>query len=112
MLFIFEPKDIFFFIKSTVFILCYDVIGSLEKTNEPRPCAGTTATVYKLFHKAPVRLKHMHESHTMNEVLALVQAQALCLAGKVSISLRDEQKGKVLLNTSRIKSVKGAKNSN
>lgn len=81
--------------------------GTVEKVGDSRPCVGTTVTVSGLFCRAPVRAKHMKESPTMSEVVARVQAQAICLAGKVSISLRDEEKGKILLNTSRIKSVKG-----
>jgi len=85
----------------------YIVEGVVDKLSDERPSAGTTVTVYNLFHKQPVRKKHTNETKSLKEIVELVQGLAISLAGKISLSLRDEQNGKVLINTSRITSIKG-----
>lgn len=91
------------------FILQFSYLfsGSVGKLSEGRPCCGTTVTITDLFGKCPVRRKRVSDSHTMNEVFHMVRCFAVSLAGKISISLRDEQKGKVLMNTTRSKNTKG-----
>ena len=75
--------------------------------DENRPCCGTTITINGLFHKQPIRCKRLNAAQVITDVTHMVQAFCVALSGKVSLSLRDEQRNKVLLNTSHCKSISG-----
>ncbi|XP_067939925.1 DNA mismatch repair protein Mlh3-like [Watersipora subatra] len=85
-----------------------DTAGKVTKSTKERPCAGTTVTIHNPFYKNSNSRKEINESKELQDVVLLVQGLAVLFAGKISMSLRDECRDKVLINTSNIKSMKEA----
>ncbi|RUS83025.1 hypothetical protein EGW08_009213 [Elysia chlorotica] len=71
---------------------------ALIQADVPRPCAGTTVTAFDLFHNMPVRRKRLNETLEMEAIRYRLSGIAL-IWPLVSISLRDDATGHVILQT-------------
>ena len=78
--------------------------GPVVESELSRPSAGSTMTVYDLFYNLPVRRKSLCESMVLVKVTQAVSAVAL-LHPSISFSVRNNQTGDCLLQTSRVSSV-------
>jgi len=83
------------------------LVGSLEKQDEPRPSSGTTVTVTKLFDQTPIKKDFKTGSRTIDSVLLKLKCLAIVHCSQASFSCRDARSGQVILNTGRVKSMKG-----
>ena len=78
--------------------------GPVVECDLSRPSAGSTMTIHDLFYNLPVRRKSMCESMVLVKVTQVVSAIAL-LHPSISFSIRNNQTGDCLLQTSRASSV-------
>ncbi|KAK3093602.1 hypothetical protein FSP39_017962 [Pinctada imbricata] len=70
----------------------------------PRPSKGTTVTAHDMFHNLPVRRKSTNESLEFERVRQRLEAIAL-VQPDISISLRNDVTGNVVLQTQKVNSI-------
>ena len=85
----------------------YNIVGTLELAENARPSKGSTVSVFKLFNQSPHQQSSKSSNRIMTDILSKVQSLAIVHCGQASFTLRDERKGKVILNTGRVKNVRG-----
>lgn len=78
-------------------------LPTIESRN-PRPSPGTTVTLHNLFYNLPVRQKSIRLSLELENICHRVEALAL-LQPKVSITLRNDILGSVMLQTHKTSSL-------
>ncbi|XP_048732928.2 uncharacterized protein LOC125649424 isoform X3 [Ostrea edulis] len=70
----------------------------------PRPSVGTTVTAHDLFYNFPVRQKHANENLEFEKIRQRLEAIAL-VQSSVSVSLRNDSSGQVVMQTHKTNSL-------